>query len=70
MEPLRTTDATQIDFRKKFDLTDKVIEGSVSEAYFRRYLSFVVLARFFGTILGQFTFIPLAQLVTKLASFI
>ena len=25
MEPLRTTDATQIDFRKKFDLTDKVI---------------------------------------------
>ncbi len=51
-------------------LTDKVIEGSVSEAYFRRYLSLVVLARFFGTILGQFTFIPLAQLVTKLASFI
>lgn len=25
MEPLRTTDATKIDFRKKFDLTDKVI---------------------------------------------
>jgi len=25
MEPLRTTDATQIDFKKKFDLTDKVI---------------------------------------------
>lgn len=51
-------------------LTDKVIDGSVSEAYFRRHLSLVILARIVGTIMGQFLLVPLAHLITKLASLI
>ncbi|MEO6001376.1 MAG: DUF2837 family protein [Chitinophagaceae bacterium] len=49
-------------------LTDKVIEGSVSEAYFRRHLSLVILAKIIGTMAGQFLFIPLAHIITNLAS--
>ncbi|WP_316635396.1 lipid II flippase family protein [uncultured Flavobacterium sp.] len=48
-------------------LTDKVIDGSVTESFFRRHLTFVIIARIFGTILGQFIFIPLAWLIVKLA---
>jgi hypothetical protein len=51
-------------------LTDKVIEGTISEAYFRRYLTLVILARCIGTIVGQFTFIPLAHFIAMLASFV
>jgi hypothetical protein len=48
-------------------LTDKVIDGSVAESFFRRHLTFVIIARIFGTILGQFIFIPLAWVIVKLA---
>ncbi|MCD0468399.1 lipid II flippase family protein [Flavobacterium sp. JAS] len=48
-------------------LTDKVIDGTVTESFFRRHLTFVVIARIFGTILGQFVFIPLAWMIVKLA---
>lgn len=48
-------------------LTDKVIDGSVTESFFRRHLTFVIIARIFGTILGQIIFIPLAWLIVKLA---
>jgi len=48
-------------------LTDKVIDGSVTESFFRRHLTFVIIARIFGTIIGQFIFIPLAWLIVKLA---
>ena len=51
-------------------LTDKVVEGTVSDGYFRRYLSLVVLARCFGTFLGLFLLVPLARLITALASFL
>jgi Alternate to MurJ len=51
-------------------MTDRVVEGTVSEAYFRRFLTFVVLARMCGTILGQFLFIPLAQMIIKIAEII
>jgi hypothetical protein len=48
-------------------LTDKVMDGSVTESFFRRHLTFVIIARIFGTILGQFIFIPLAWVIVKLA---
>jgi len=51
-------------------LTDKVLDGSVSEAYFRRFLTFVVIARMIGTIVGQFLFIPLAKIIIKIAEII
>ena len=49
-------------------LTDKVIDGTVSEAYFRRHLTFVIIARVVGTLLGQLLFIPIAQIIAYLAS--
>ena len=49
-------------------LTDKVIDGSISEVYFRRHLTFVVIARVLGTVLGQFLFIPIAHIVSKLST--
>ncbi|MBC7407445.1 MAG: DUF2837 family protein [Arcicella sp.] len=51
-------------------LTDKVIDGSISEAYFRRFLTFVVIARMIGTISGQFLLIPLAKIIIKIAEII
>lgn len=51
-------------------LTDKVIDGSVTESFFRRHLTFVIIARIFGTILGQFIFIPLAWIIVKLAELV
>jgi len=48
-------------------LTDKVIDGSVTESFFRRHFTFIIIARIFGTILGQFIFVPLAWLIVKLA---
>ncbi len=51
-------------------LTDKVIDGTVTEGYFRRYLSFVILARVIGVLLSQILLIPLAQLIAKLAEMI
>ena len=51
-------------------LTDKVLDGSVSEAYFRRFLTFVVIARMIGTIVGQFLLIPLAKVIINIAEVI
>jgi hypothetical protein len=51
-------------------LTDKVIDDSISEAYFRRFLTFVVIARMIGTIFGQFLLIPLAKTIIKIAEII
>jgi uncharacterized protein (DUF2062 family) len=48
-------------------ITDKVIEGKTTKAYFRKYLSFLILARFIGTLLAQFTFIQLAKLIAIIA---
>ena len=49
-------------------LTDKVIDGSISESYFRRHLSFVIIARVVGTVLGQFLFIPIAHVIAQLSA--
>jgi hypothetical protein len=51
-------------------LTDKVVEGTVTESFFRRHLAFVVIARIMGTICGQLLFIPLATLIARIAGFI
>ncbi len=51
-------------------LTDKVVDGSTSEAYFRRYFVFVVVARFLGTILGQLLLIPLSYFIGFVSSLI
>ncbi len=47
-------------------LTDKVIEGSITEGYFRKHLTWVVFARILGTIFAQIVFIPLALFINKL----
>jgi hypothetical protein len=49
-------------------LTDKVVENKISDAYFRKYLTFIVIARFIGTILSQLLLIPLAHIIAKLAT--
>jgi hypothetical protein len=48
-------------------LTDKVIDGSVSEAFFRRHLVFIILARIVGTILAQVILFPVANLVMHIS---
>ncbi|NBA85203.1 DUF2837 family protein [Emticicia sp. CRIBPO] len=48
-------------------IADKVIQGEYSDAYFRRYLVFVVIARSLGTALGIFLLVPLAHVVVFLA---
>lgn len=48
-------------------LTDKVIDGTIKESFFRRHLTFVILARIIGTILGQFLYIPLAWIIVSIA---
>ncbi|MBA4853047.1 lipid II flippase family protein [Emticicia sp. BO119] len=49
---------------------DKVINGLYSETYFRRYLTFVVIARIIGTGLSLLFILPLAHLVVFLAKLI
>lgn len=51
-------------------LTDKVIDGTTTESYFRRCLTFVVIARIFGTILGQFLLVPMAWLIIRLSEWL
>lgn len=51
-------------------LTDKVIAGKVKDSYFRKYLTFVVIARILGTLLGQLLFMPLAGVIIRLAEWL
>lgn len=48
-------------------LTDKVIDGSVSEAYFRRHMIYIIIARIIGTLLAQLLLLPIAQAVAFFA---
>ncbi|MBO9727087.1 MAG: lipid II flippase Amj family protein [Chitinophaga sp.] len=48
-------------------LTDDVVLGKVSERSFRRYISYMVIARLGGTLLAQLFFLPCAQLIALLA---
>jgi hypothetical protein len=44
-------------------LTDDVVEGKVSDAYFRKCVRLFVLCRLIGTILAQLIFVPSAKFV-------
>jgi hypothetical protein len=44
-------------------LTDKVMSGEQTEVYFKKYFSYVVMSRVFGTLLAQILLVPLAYLI-------
>lgn len=48
-------------------LTDDVVEGKVSDAFFRRCVRLFVLTRLIGTILAQLIFVPSAKFVIFVA---
>ncbi len=49
-------------------LTDRAIQGSVGEPYFRRVIVWFGITRVAGTIFAQLIFIPIAHLVALLAT--
>jgi hypothetical protein len=49
-------------------MTDDVIEGKTSEAYFRRAIVWLVASRLAGTLLAQIVLVPAAMLVALAAS--
>ena len=49
-------------------LTDKVIDGSVQDTYFRRHIVYIIFARIFGTVLAQLFLLPIAKIIAFLAS--
>jgi hypothetical protein len=49
-------------------MTDDVIEGKTSEAYFRRAVVWLVASRCAGTLLAQIILVPAASLVALVAS--
>jgi hypothetical protein len=51
-------------------ITDKVIEGSVSHSFFRKYLTFLLVGRVIGTILAQLLLVPLAHFIIIIAKWI
>lgn len=48
-------------------LTDDVVLGKISESSFRKYISYMVLARIAGTLLAQLLFLPCAGMIALLA---
>lgn len=51
-------------------MTDDVTLGKCSEATFRKYIVYMTIARFFGTVLAQILFLPSAQLLAWTATHI
>ncbi|GGZ95704.1 lipid II flippase Amj family protein [Novosphingobium arvoryzae] len=51
-------------------MTDDVIEGRVSEALFRRTIVWISLSRLAGTLLAQGLFLPSAQVIAWLATYV
>ena len=51
-------------------MTDDVIEGRVSEALFRRTIVWISLSRLAGTLLAQALFLPSAQVIAWLATYV
>jgi hypothetical protein len=49
-------------------MTDDVVEGKTSEAYFRRAIVWLVASRLAGTILAQVILVPAALAVAFVAS--
>ncbi len=50
-------------------LMDKVLAGEQSEAYFRKYMVFVMFSRFLGTVLAQLMLVPLAYVIVFIAKY-
>jgi hypothetical protein len=50
-------------------LMDRVLAGEQTEAYFRKYMVFVIFSRFLGTILAQFMLVPLAYIIIFIAKY-
>ena len=48
-------------------LTDDVVNGKVSDSYFRARVTLFVLSRVAGTVIAQFIFIPSANLIIEVA---
>jgi hypothetical protein len=48
-------------------LTDDVARGEASEQYYRKFVTWMVLSRLAGTLLGQLLLIPSAQVIAWLA---
>ena len=48
-------------------MTDDVVEGRLSDGRFRRAVTSLIGARFVGTLLAQFLFVPSAFLITRIA---
>jgi hypothetical protein len=51
-------------------LTDDVTLGKCTESTFRKYIAYMVVARFLGTILAQVLFLPASELLAWVAIFI
>jgi hypothetical protein len=51
-------------------MTDDVVMGKYSEAKFRHFIVMMVAARFVGTLLAQFLFIPAAHIIVYAAEFL
>ncbi|MGX7894596.1 lipid II flippase Amj family protein [Tsuneonella sp. HG222] len=49
-------------------LTDDVIDGSLSEAAYRRVVTWISLSRLAGTVLAQAAFVPAAMLIAWIAA--
>jgi hypothetical protein len=48
-------------------LTDKVIDGTVSEGFFRRHLVYIILARILGTFIAQLYLFPISSVMAYLS---
>jgi len=48
-------------------LTDDVVEGEVSQGFYRRVLVWMVLSRLAGTVLAQILLVPGAHLIVAVA---
>lgn len=51
-------------------MTDEVILGNVKESLFRKFILYMVIARFLGTVLAQIIFLPSAKIIAWLATLI
>ena len=51
-------------------MTDDVVLGKTKESLFRKYIVYMVIARFLGTVLAQFIFIPSAKIIAWIAGII
>lgn len=49
-------------------MTDDVIQGDVTETFFRRSVILMVISRLFGTVLAQLFFVPASKIISYIAN--